>query len=153
MLQEENLPKLDEVKENDKAIYFEKVAYISRIIQVFTVLLIVLTAMVRFFSWINYASVTTFMLTINLLVFAAILILVEFRMANADITFYFLNFSWGKALSYLFFGLLLMFDGAYQGNELHVLWWDKMVAIYFFVMTVAFLVTYCLCREDESAYV
>ena len=110
----------------------------------------VLTAVLRIASWSNYASTTMFMLTIYLFLFAAIFMLVEFRINRAQIFFYFLNFTWGKAISYFCIGCLLVFSGAYKDNEIYVIWLDIVTGIWFFLMTLVFLIMHFIWHEQET---
>ena len=145
MLKEANT-KLEKAAKDGQKYPFETVACICKVIQIFTAGLMVLTALIRMTVWTNYSNMTMFMLTINLLLFAVIFILVEFGIANTKVYFFFLNFTWGKALTYCFLGFLLVASGAIKGNTRYYLKWDVGVAIYFFVMTLIFLIMHFVYR-------
>ena len=93
------------------------------------------------------------MLTVYLILFAALFMLVEFGKLNAPVCFYCLNFTWGKALFYFCIGLLVVFSGAHIGDEFLILWLDIVMGIYFFIIAFVFVVLHFIWKAQEATYV
>ena len=79
--------------------------------------------------------------------FGMILLCVEFRLFRAPILFYFMNYTWGKGVTYIFIGLLELFSG------LEIAFIDIFAGLWFIIFGVAFFVARGMYRPLEFDYV
>ena len=86
------------------------------------------------------------MLTGYLFMFGMILLCVEFRLFRAPILFYFMNYTWGKGVTYIFIGLLELFCEKIAFIEIFACLW-------FIIFGVAFFVARGMYRTVEFDYV
>ena len=99
-------------------------------------------------------SVTMFVISVYLLLFALIAILAEFGIGNYRITFYSLNFTWGRAFAYISIACLLITSGAIdENNYLWLSMIDVFFGIYLIVIALVFLLFHGLWRKDEKEFV
>ena len=87
------------------------------------------------------------MLTIYLFGFGLMLLLVEFKLFRTPILFYFLNFTWGKSVTYIFIGLLEFFSG------LEIAWIDIIAGVWFILIGICFGIARCMYRPLEQEHV
>ena len=118
-----------------------------KVIQVISAVLLVAAAVIRAGTVANFRTWTGFMLTGYLFLFGVILLCVEFRLFRAPVLFYFMNYTWGKAVTYIFIGLLELFSG------LEIAFIDIFAGLWFILFGVAFAIARCMYRPLEYDYV
>ena len=91
----------------------------------------------------NFKSWYGFLLTGYLFMFAVIFLLVEFAMLHTPIYFFYLNFMWGKAVTYLFIAGLQLW------SNLTITWIDILAGIWFLIFGVLFMVFCGVYRTQE----
>ena len=111
----------------------------AKAFQVIGALLLVVLAISRFFG-AALASPPAFILTIYYFVFAGILLAAEFQFKLVMDQFYFLYYSWGKAVLD-FFLFTMWFD-----TEVNP-FFQIPVAIFFFVLGCMYMIVVCACRK------
>jgi hypothetical protein len=86
------------------------------------------------------------MITIYFVLFGLFLLAVEFGLKRIKVSFYFLNFCWGKALFDFFIGCMAVSSAL--GS-----WVEIPIAIVFFLATLFLLIIGVCYRKEESARV
>ena len=140
---EENKNKIAELVNKGKGQPMDRVILAVKVIQVLSAILLVVAALIRVGSIENFRTWWGFLLTGYLFMFGVIFLTVEFAMYRAPVWFFFLNFMWGKAVTYLFIGTLEFWGG------LEVAWIDVLAGIWFVVFGVLFIVFCGVYRGQE----
>ena len=148
-----------------KSTPIEKIYTIKKILQIIGAVVLFMTAIFRIAIIIASAAgaeetseetevkeykphpFAAFTLSLYLIVFGAVLILVEFSLLRARVWFYLLNFSWGKSLFSLFVGLFLI------GAPRSVAWFDILMACVFLILSIIFLILHCYHKDAEQNHV
>ena len=144
-----------------KSTPIEKIYTIKKILQIIGAVVLFMTAIFRIAIIIASATgaeetevkeykpnpFAAFSLSLYLIVFGAVLILVEFSLLRARVWFYLLNFSWGKSLFSLFVGLFLI------GAPRSVAWFDILMACVFLILSIIFFVLHCYHKDAEQNHV
>ena len=109
--------------------------------------MLIAAAIVRFAYVTRIKSFAGIVLTIYLLLFAAIFICTELSVLRCRTWFYFLNFGWGKALFSFFIACLCL------GSAKAVTWLDILVGIYFLLLTLVLPLISIIYFGKEHEYV
>ena len=141
------LQKIRDAKENLKDQPFSRAILGIKVIQVLSAIILVAAAVIRVGTVANFRTWTGFMLTGYLFMFGMILLCVEFRLFRAPVLFYFMNYTWGKGVTYIFIGLLELFSG------LEIAFIDIFAGLWFIIFGVAFFVERGMYRPLEFDYV
>lgn len=99
-------------------------------IQFISAIVLIAASIVRFAYVTRIKSFAGIVLTIYLLIFAAIFICTELSVLRCRTWFYFLNFGWGKAIFSFFIACLCL------GSARAVIWLDILVGIYFLLLAL-----------------
>ena len=120
-----------------------KVALVIKLIQVLSAVLLVAASVIRVGTVANLRSFTGFMLTGYLFLFAVVFLCVEFALFRAPVWFYWLNFTWGKAIAYLVIGALEFWSG------FEIAFIDVIAGLWFAIFGVAFIIMWTMYRSVE----
>ena len=120
---------------------------VSKIIQLTLALLMLIFSVIRIGFMEDFDTITGFMISFYLIMFAIIFICVETNCKKSRMWFYFLNGTLGKALFHLFLFFLC------NGNGAEPTWVDILLSVIFFITSVVFFVMHCLFRDQESLYI
>jgi len=126
---------------------FEKAQLIQKVIQFISAIVLIIASIVRFAYVTRIQSFAGIVLTIYLLIFAAIFICTELSVLRCRTWFYFLNFGWGKAIFSFFIACLCL------GSARAVLWVDILVGIYFLLLALALPIISIVYYGKESEQV
>ena len=135
------------LKEQARDQPFSRVVIAIKVVQCISAVLLVAAAVIRVGTVANFRTWTGFMLTFYLFMFGMILLTVEFKLFRAPVLFYFMNYTWGKAITYIFIGLLELFSG------LEIAFIDIFAGLWFIVMGVCFIFARCMYRSLEYDHV
>ncbi len=124
---------------------FEKAQLAQKVIQFISAIILIAASIVRFAYVTRIKSFAGIVLTIYLLIFAAIFICTELSLLRCRTWFYFLNFGWGKAFFSFFIACLCL------GSAKAVIWLDILVGIYFLCLTlVLLLISMVYCGKEHE---
>ena len=87
------------------------------------------------------------MLSFYVILFGAMIFLVELSLMNARNWFYFLNYNWGRAIFSLFIALFLL------GSATAWRWLDVVISIWSMILSLVFLVFHLCHNDKEKEYV
>ena len=130
-----------------KGTKIEKIYCFSRCVQIFMASLIMTQSIIRMVLASNFHTFTGFMITFYLFVFSIAIFLIECNCIRARVWFYFMNYSLGKSIFYLFMTLLCFGSGA------TVSVFDIIVGAIFALMCMMFLTFHFIFKADEPAHV
>lgn len=126
---------------------FEKAQLAQKVIQFISAFVLIAASIVRFAYVTRIKSFAGIVLTIYLLIFAALFICTELSVLRCRIWFYFLNFGWGKAIFSFFIACLCL------GSAKAVIWLDILVGIYFLLLALVFPLISIVYFGKEHEYV
>lgn len=109
--------------------------------------ILIAASIVRFAYVKKIHSFAGIVLTIYLLIFAAIFICTELSVLRCRTWFYFLNFGWGKALFSFFIACLCL------GSARAVTWLDVLVGVYFLFLALVLPLISIVYFGQESEHV
>ena len=95
----------------------------------------------------DFETVTGFMISFYLVLFAIMFICVECNLKKSRLWFYFLNSSLGKGLFHMFC-FLLCFGSAGEPS-----WVDVLLGIIFFLTSVVMFIIFCFFKSQEGPFI
>ena len=141
--------KLADTKEKYKDASMENVFLFKKVMQTVSAVLLIWSGWGRFFATESLKNWTGFCLTIYFMVFAYVILAMEYQCFNsrARIWFNVLNYCVGKAIFSLWMSLLCFGVGKDMG------WIDIMAGIYFLLMTVVYFVMSTMYKDREKPHI
>ena len=129
------------MKEKVKNTKIGTVFFIQKLIQMNNALWMLVFSVIRIGMMEDHTTITGFMISFYLVLFALMFICVECNLKKSRKWFYFLNSALGKSLFYLFLFVLCFGSGGDPS------WVDQLLASIFFITSVILMVMYCLFKD------
>ena len=95
----------------------------------------------------DFETVTGFMISFYLVLFAIMFICVECNLKKSRLWFYFLNSALGKGLFHLFCFLLCF------GSAADPSWVDVLLGVIFFLTSLVMFIMFCFFKNQEGPYI
>ena len=130
-----------------KSTRIETVFFVQKLIQLMLAFIMLVFSVIRIGFMEDFETVTGFMISFYLVLFAIMFICVECNLKKSRLWFYFLNSSLGKGLFHMFC-FLLCFGSASDPS-----WVDVLLGVIFFLTSLIMFVMYCFFKNQEGAYI
>ena len=135
------------VKDKVEDTAVDRIFLLMKLINTFSAAVLILDSFHRMFVLNNYLTMYNFVMTGELLIFAVIILAVEWNIYGARIWFHLLTYAQGKSLFSLFL-TLIFFSFGFQVTLM-----DLFCGIYFLLATIAFFLIFLGVRTRQADYI
>ena len=135
------------VKDKVEDTAVDRIFLVMKFISTFSAAVLILDSFHRMFVLNNYQTMYNFVMTGELLIFALIILAVEWNIYGARIWFHLLTYAQGKSL-FSFFLTLIFFSFGFQVTLM-----DLFCGIYFLLATIAFFLIFLGVRSRQADFI
>ena len=135
------------VKDKVEDTAVDRIFLVMKFISTFSAAVLILDFFHRMFVLNNYQTMYNFVMTGELLIFALIILAVEWNIYGARIWFHLLTYAQGKSL-FSFFLTLIFFSFGFQVTLM-----DLFCGIYFLLATIAFFLIFLGVRSRQADFI